>query len=518
MESQNPSRIGKNLLHSNLHSVGAGEEWPLNETERPATHSGYAGRSLGRLFLLLLALWIASLCWFVLRAYGQIAVRNQGYVPYSDAPINYRSENLSDPVATLQQELNQGKATLQYEPVHGYLKSVLKLLKVPTDSQTLVFSKTSFQYKKISPDHPRALYFNDDVYVGSVHDGKAIEIVSFDPMQGAIFYLLDEHKVERPAFQRAELDCTQCHIAAGTRGVPGVLLRSIYATSTGTQAASTPSFITDQESPIKDRWGGWYVTGKLGSQSHMGNAVVDNPQGDQPKTSEPGQAAVNKLVALSSSFDRSTYLIPDSDVVAHLVLAHQTQMHNLITLTNYKTRLALYAEAAKSKSDGLAADAPLSDGARQQFERPAEQLLRYLLFVNEAPLSASGTERIEGSSTYAREFAARGIRDSKGRSLRDFDLKTRIFRYPCSYLIYSASFDALPEPAKGYVYHRLLQVLTGQDQSADFSKLSSEDRRAIFEILLATKPGLPEEWREYAKSNHMHIHLAGNPPHPSHQG
>jgi hypothetical protein len=503
VESQDPIRIGKNLLDSNLHSVRADEEWSLNETERPSKRGGHARRLLGRLFLLLLVLWIASFCWLVLRAYGQIAVRNQGYVPYSDAPINYRSEDLSDPVAKLQQELNQGKATLQYEPEHGYLKSVLKLLKVPTDSQTLVFSKTSFQYKKISPDHPRALYFNDDVYVGSVHEGKAIEIVSFDPMQGAIFYLLDEHKVERPVFQRAELDCTQCHIAAGTRGVPGVLLRSIYATSTGTQATNTPSFITDQESPIKDRWGGWYVTGKLGSQSHMGNAVVEGAQPDQQKASEPGQDAVNKVVALSSSFDRSTYLIPDSDVVAHLVLAHQTQMHNLITLTNYKTRLALYAQAARNKSDGLAADAPLSDGARQQFERPAEQLLRYLLFVNEAPLSASGSEQIEGSSTYARGFAAHGIRDSKGRSLRDFDLKNRIFRYPCSYLIYSASFDALPEPAKGYVYHRLLQVLAGHDQSADFSKLSSEDRRAIFDILLATKPGLPEEWREYAKSNHM---------------
>jgi hypothetical protein len=510
VKSQDPSRIGRNLLHPDLYFAGADEEWPLKEAERPASRNGRARRSLGRLFLLLLALLIASLGWLALRAYGQIAVRNQGYVPYSDAPINYRSEDLSDPVAKLQQELNQGNATLQYEPEHGYLKSVLQLLKVPTDSQTLVFSKTSFQYKKISPDHPRALYFNDDVYVGSVHEGKAIEIISFDPMQGAIFYLLDEHKVERPVFQRAELDCTQCHIAAGTHGVPGVLLRSIYATPTGTQAAGTPSFITDQESPIKDRWGGWYITGKLGSQPHMGNAVVDGPQADQ--------APQNKLVALSSSFDRSTYLIPDSDVVAHLVLAHQTQMHNLITLTNYKTRLALYAQTAKNKSDGLAADTPLSESAQQQFERPAEQLLRYLLFVNEAPLSTSGSVQIEGSSTYAREFAARGIRDSKGRSLRDFDLKSRIFRYPCSYLIYSASFDALPEPAKGYVYHRLLQVLTGQDQSADFSKLSSEDKRAIFEILLATKPGLPEEWREYVKSNHMHIRLAENRPHPSHQG
>jgi hypothetical protein len=452
--------------------------------------------------LLLLALSSAApLGWLVIRASGQIAVRNQGYIPYSDAPIFYRSENLDDPVARLQQELNAGKAALQYEPEHGYLRSVLKLLNVPVDSQTLVFSKTSFQYKKISPEHPRALYFNDDVYVGSVHEGKAIEVVSFDPMQGAIFYLLDEHKADHPVFQRAELDCTQCHIAAGTRGVPGVLLRSIYPTATGTQAVNTKSFITDQESPLSERWGGWYVTGNLNNQPHLGNAVVD----DKPAADTPAAAVSLKLTELSKPYDASTYLAPGSDVVAHLVLAHQTQMHNLITLTNYKTRLALYAEAASNKSAGLPEDAPLSESAQQQFQRPAEQLLRYLLFIDEAPLSGVGIAQLEGSSSFAREFAARGVRDRKGRSLRDFDLSTRIFRYPCSYLIYSESFDALPEPAKSYIYHRLLEILTGQDKSPDFARLSAEDRRAILEILLATKPGLPQEWRDYAKATHIHI-------------
>jgi hypothetical protein len=181
---------------------------------------------------LLVAVLVVLGC-LAMRANAQIAVRNQGYIPFSDPPINYRSDDLSDPVARLQQQIDQGKASLQYEPEHGYLRSVLKLLQVPVDSQALVFSKTSFQYPKISPEHPRALYFNDDVYVGSVHEGKAVEIVSFDPMQGAIFYLLDERRSEQPRFQRAELDCTQCHIAAGTRGVPGVLLRSIYSTPPG---------------------------------------------------------------------------------------------------------------------------------------------------------------------------------------------------------------------------------------------------------------------------------------------
>ncbi len=462
------------------------------------------GTSAPRLARLLRALSWAALGCLPLSARGQIAVQNQGYIPFSDAPIHYRSNDLSDPVAKLQRRLGEGKASLAYDPRFGYLPSLLKLLSVPVDSQTLVFSKTSFQYPKISPEHPRALYFNDDVYVGKVHDGKALEIVSFDPTQGAIFYLLDERKVAHPTLQRAELDCTQCHIAAGTRGIPGVLLRSVYTTETGTLVPGTRSFITDQQSPFSERWGGWYVTGYQGSAPHMGNAAVDSTQG-----------AATRLSPLGHPYDPSDYVFPGSDVVALLVLAHQTQMHNLITLTNYETRLALYSYA-QTRSAGDPADAPLPEGVRPRFERPAEQLLRYMLFANEAPLPSTGQERIVRASAFAQEFEARGIRDPEGRSLRDFDLETRIFRYPCSYLIYSDAFDAIPEPAKGYIYHRLLEILTGRDESPDFARLSGADRRAILEILLATKPGLPPEWRHYAESNHLRV-AEGRPRASAHE-
>jgi hypothetical protein len=462
----------------------------------------------------------ATLGFLAVPAEAQVAVKNQGYIPFSDAPINYRSNDVNDPVSQLQQRLDRGQANLTYEPEHGYLRSVLQLLQIPIDSQTLVFSKTSFQYPKISPDHPRALYFNDDVYIGSVHEGKAIEIVSFDPRQGAIFYLLDERKVEKPTFQRAELDCTQCHIAAGTRGIPGVLLRSVYPTTTGTLVPGTKALITDQESPWSERWGGWYVTGDLGGGTHMGNAVVEDKE------------SATKLSSVGKPFDSSAYLSTDSDVVAHLVLAHQTQMHNLITLTNYKTRLALYSQAdhsgdaapsgttARSANAPLAdtprADTALSEATRRQFERPAEQLLRYLLFVNEATLPGAGQGQVGASSAFAREFAARGPRDSKGRSLRDLDLTTRIFRYPCSYLVYSDSFAALPEPARAYVYHRLLEVLSGQDQGKDFARLTAADRQAVLEILLETQHGLPQEWTAYAASHHLRV--AQQPDPASHHG
>jgi len=442
---------------------------------------------------LLLATIFAVLCllaagWLTRPAHAQVAVQNQGYMPFTDEPINYRTHPVNDPVAKLQKQLDRGEVTLTYESRQGYLRSVLGKLQIPASSQTLVFSKTSFQYKKISPQTPRALYFNDDVYIGFVHDGKALEVISFDPMQGAIFYLLDVQKMDHPVFQRAELDCTQCHIVPATRSVPGVLLRSIFPTPTGTQALRSASFITGQDSPLKDRWGGWYVTGTHGAQTHMGNVVV--PDGQTAEQLDRSSGA--NVLKLSGKFDPSFYLTGDSDIVVHLVLAHQTQMHNLITLTNYKTRLALYAEASKNKTAGLPANT-LSDTAKEKYQRPAEDLLRYLLFTNEAPLDAE----ITGTSGFAEEFSARGPRDSRGRSLRDFDLRTRIFKYPCSYLIYSEDFDALPSPAKEYVYRRLFEILTARDQSPDFAKLTSQDRQAILEILLATKPGFPDELKKF---------------------
>jgi hypothetical protein len=432
-----------------------------------------------------------SVAWLPSPVRAQIAVRNQGYVPFSDAPINYRSNDLHDPVANLQERLDAGQATLAFDDRQGYLKSVLEQLNIPVSSQTLVFSKTSFQYKKITPQTPRALYFNDDVYIGFVHDGKALEVVSFDPVQGAIFYLLDAHKAEKPVFQRAELDCTQCHIAPATRDVPGVLLRSIYPSATGTQMMKSTSFVTGQDSPLKDRWGGWYVTGTSGRQQHMGNVIVQDR--DHPELID--RTAGTNINRLTGRLDKSIYLTSNSDIVAHLVLAHQTQMHNLITETNYKTRIALYNEQKTKSTASPVLPVTLSEEARKQFEEPAEALVEYMLFANEVPL----TDRVRGTSGFAQQFVSIGPRDARGRSLRDFDLRTRIFKFPCSYLIYSESFDALPEPAKQYVYHRLLQVLTEQDTSPAFARLTHRDRRNVLEILLATKKGLPAEWHQYER-------------------
>jgi hypothetical protein len=448
--------------------------------------SGMPGRASRLAAVLALALPALALVALVREAGAQIAVRNQGYIPYSDAPIHYRSDEISDPVAKLQHRLDAGEASLTHDgSAHGYLKSVLEQLDIPVSSQTLVFSKTSFQYPKISPRHPRALYFNDDVYVGVVNEGKEIEVISFDRSQGAIFYILHEQKVEKPRFERAELDCTQCHIAAGTRGVPGVLLRSVHASGNGTLVPGARSWITDQDSPLEQRWGGWYVTGRLAAGT-MANAV----------TAPGATAKTAKAEVPAEGFDASAYLVPTSEDVALLVLGHQTQAHNLITLVNYRTRIALYELGGEALVSAPPAWDELPDDVQDKLDRPVEQLLRYLLFADEQPLPGLDGGKIIAGSAFARDFAARGPRDSKGRSLRDFDLGTRLFRYPLSYLVYSEAFDALPEPARGYVFRRLLEILTGEDDG-DFHALSPEDRRAIFEILVETRPGLPKAWLEH---------------------
>jgi hypothetical protein len=417
-------------------------------------------------------------------------VKNQGYLPFADAPINYRSMELRDPVARLEKRLERGEVVLHYDAHHGYLNSILEALHIPVSSQTLVFSKTSFQFPQINPAKPRALYYNDDVYVGQVQNGKFLEFVSFDPTQGAIFYIMDEHQAEEPRFERAEVDCIQCHVAGSTRGVPGVLLRSVFTKPDGNPDAAAKSYVTGQESPFSQRWGGWYVTSKSGGEGAIANVTISDPH--HPERLDTG--AATNLASLTGRFDTSAYLTGSSDIVALMVLAHQTQMHNLITQTNYQTRLALYADRKRNQAAGLP-EGTISDAARKQFEGPAEQLVRYLLFTNEASFEGP----IIGTTDFAAEFAARGPRDARGRSLRDFDLRARIFKYPCSYLIYSEAFDAIPGPAKEYIYRRLFEVLSDRDQGPEFASLSSQDRRAILEILAATKPGAPEEWKQFVR-------------------
>lgn len=399
-------------------------------------------------------------------------------------PIRYRAAAPSNPVSRLEERIREGGAPLEYEDQFGYLRSVLKGLKVPESSQTLVFSKTSLQRNRISPATPRALYFNDDVYLGYCDRGDVLEISVADEKLGTVFYTLDQRRVDRPQFVRQDDNCLLCHGSSSTHGVPGHVLRSVYTDEGGFPILSAGTYRTDHTSPIEKRRGGWYVTGQQGTQTHLGNVCYEE-NSREPKPDADGR----NRVRLPEQVQASRYLTPHSDVVALMVLEHQAQAHNLITKASFETRLALHTEAQLNRELNEPADKRWGS-TTSRIRSAGEALVKYLLFKGEAPLEGP----VSGTSDFAREFAARGPQDPRGRSLRDFDLTTRMFKYPCSYLIYSPSFDALPEAMRAYVYDRLHAVLTGRDTSPDFAHLTAEDRRAILEILTATKNNLPAAW------------------------
>lgn len=409
-----------------------------------------------------------------------------GQISFEEAPINYHTAPVNDPISRLQKKLDAGEVTLRHDPRFGYLKSLLQLLDVPASAQALVFSKTSFQLKRISPRSPRALYFNDDVYLGWVRGGDVMEVSAVDPNLGVNFYTLSQRESAEPKFVRQTDTCLQCHGSSLTRGVPGHIVRSVYPAPDGQLILSAGTFLTDHTSPLKERWGGWYVTGSHGAQRHLGNLLVR--EADDPQRLDTDKGA--NITDLATRFETASYLTPHSDIVALMVLEHQTSMHNRITQANFRTRLALRDQDVMNEMLERPADYR-SESTKRRVASAAERVVQYMLFGGEVRL----TDPIQGTSQFAREFAARGPRDSQGRSLREFDLKSRLFRYPCSYLIYSEAFDGLPEVVKDAIYRRLWEVLTGQDKSDEFAHLSSEDRTAIREILRDTKRGLPDYWK-----------------------
>jgi len=343
----------------------------------------------------------------------------------------------ADPVARLARLVEDGRVQVRFDDQRGYLPWLLEALGIPEESQMLVFSKTSVQGIRVSPDYPRRLFFNDSAIVGSVKGGP-LELAAQDPERGMVFYFFDQNRFrsDRPTaspkaaspFSRRE-DCVHCH--AGKSGAAAeLLIRSVVTSDNGAPLIGRAALDTDDRTPFDKLWGGWYVTGRSEAR-HMGNSVVDQ-RGKTVAVEPPGS----------------------SDIVALMVFEHQMHMMNLI------------AEARTPDC--------------------VNELVDYMLFVDEAPLAG----KVEGSSGFAQKFTSRGPRDSRGRSLRDLDLNRRLMRYPCSYMIYSEAFDAIPAPVKAAIYRRMWEVLGKRDEA---------DRRAIVEILRETKPGLPDYFSSGAR-------------------
>jgi hypothetical protein len=328
----------------------------------------------------------------------------------------------------------------------------------------LVYSRTSLQVGRILPETPRAIYFNDDSYVAWIPQSPSLEIASFDPELGPVFYTLPQQQADEPAMERQIGSCLRCHDSYSLTGggVPRFLLGSGYTGPDGELVSHEAWILTSQATSMRNRWGGWYVTGRHGDAKHLGNIVVQNAEDLQ----ELDSLRIGNVEDLSAFFDTSAYLTPYSDIVALMVLEHQVEVHNLISRLRYE---ALGTEA------GISAD---------ELERQVESLVRAMLMVDAIELTAP----LDGSSGFAEHFATLGPVDAAGRSLRELDLDTRVFRYPMSYLIYSTAFNALPESVKNAVFARIGEILRATPAQDGFANLSVADRAAIAEILADTLP------------------------------
>lgn len=359
-------------------------------------------------------------------------------------PLRAQEPERDNLVETLQQKLERGEASLIYnDKGHGYLESVLKALNVPEESQVLAFSKSSFQFNLISPKTPRAIYFNDDVSVGAVHGGRVLELIVNDRKGGVAFYTLDTGRNDKPHFRAEGAHCTSCHGMVGGRAV-GWMVANVTTTVDGQPQFANPGRpfdFTDHATPFERRWGGWYVTGVTGKMRHRGNVAssLESPYELSPS------AGLN-VSDLSGRYALSQTLKSSSDIVALMVLEHQTGFINRAAALNI---------------------APTDEDL--------ENLVAYMTFADEAALP----DPIRGNSGFAERFAAMGPRDARGRSLREFDLKTKLFRYPLSYMITSDAFDSLKPQLKMRLLARLREEL-GK---------TAAGREAIA-IAAATKPGL----------------------------
>lgn len=401
--------------------------------------------------------------------------------------IAYGDKASQNAIARLQEKMDRGEVTLKFEGHRGYLDSLLAALGIDPSSQILVYSKTSLQIHVIDATTPRAVYFNDHTYVAWLQHSDMVEIMTMDEERGTVFYSMTNRQRPRLTLDRETSRCLTCHdtysMAGG--GVPRFMVMSIPVNLQGQRIGPDIGVETTDSTPIAERWGGWFVTGGAGKETHKGNILVRS----EAELAKDDPARRMNLSTLEGLLDTKPYITDKSDIVALLVLEHQATVHNLVTRASFKSRALL---AKNNLTDPAQRWSALPAEMQKRLTPLTEPLVRGLLFVNAAPYSGP----ISSSSGFDKWFEAQGPRASDGRSLRDLDLKTRLLKHPLSYLIYSDEFRTLPAPLREHVLDRIADVLTGQDRDPAFSHLSAADRTAILEILAGTHPGFSAILRE----------------------
>jgi hypothetical protein len=423
---------------------------------------------------------------------ASLSALGQGVEEYEQAPIRYSATQAKDATQIIEAKLASGQLKLP-DNDKAAVKVLLRELKIPIESQVIVFSKTSLQRGLISPKHPRVIYFNDDCYIGWV-PGGLMEVASFDPQLGPVFYTLDPRPIahpELPRFKR-DNDCLSCHGGSFVRGIPGVFVRSVNTDANGDPLLQFGSKVVDHTTPFSKRWGGWYVTGKHGDSTHQGNAFALNKERELIVDHSKG----SNITDLSRFFPTSTLPTNTSDIVALLVLEHQTAMHNALTRAAYNTRRMLaYQQNLQTDLKEKVTGEPSYESVKRVFDSAAQDVVDHLLYKDEAALPEDG---VQGTSGFQEVYERHGIRTRDGRSLRDLRLDRYLFKHRCSHLIYSQQFLALPQPLKQRIYTRLSKALDAENPDTRYDYLSRQERINITEILRETHPELKTLWARQA--------------------
>lgn len=385
-------------------------------------------------------------------------------------PLHYSDSLANDAIAQLEKSWRKTEQPLSATMEIERVRQILSLLKVPSSSQILVFSKTSKQNSLIWPANPRAIYFSPNCYVGFV-PGGAVEAIVQDPQLGPVFYLIQTGDSQRaPRAERDTSDCLSCHASGRTENVPGMLVRSVYPDESGNPLLSLGTALVDHTTPIAERWGGYYVTGSI-NLPHLGNHIYREDHAVTP--------AIEILTDLTKKIDTTKYPQPTSDIVALLVLEHQCKAHNLLNAASVNYKRAYHLAKALNPNA-----APEEGSAGRIAELAAIQIAEWFLFKNEAEL---GDEGVSGSPLFEKEFFANIPKCADGSSLADFHLQSRIFKNRCSYMIYSDAFAQLPATVKKFTLKKIEEILSHPHAPTGFEYLKNSERQRILKILRETK-------------------------------
>lgn len=382
----------------------------------------------------------------------------------------YWEREHGDACSILLRKIQKGEATLDTHSESTFLRSLLEALDVPTSSQLLVYSATSVQ-RRVHPRNPRAIYFNEEVYVAMV-PGAGVEAVGMDPEFGGVFYEFGCPQPGVPPVAEPSRGCFNCHVGPNSQNLPGLVIESLIMHPGQMQPQKFRDNTPGHQVPLAMRFGGWYVTsaGPLGDTKE-GLVSAGAPGGQGPAMQVRRLTPAQRQVA-------NNYPVASSDIVAHLVHEHQAGFHNLIMQAGFLCR-------------DIAADndADVTPQNEARLNTKADEVVRYILFADEAALPPGG---VQGDAQFMRDFARNRRPGPAGAALKDFDLRTRIFKHRCSYMVYSSAWQKLHSLIKPRIYARLKAALTGEDPA--FAYLPSDECRAILTILIHTLSDLPDNW------------------------